>query len=199
MGYSPITTMVLHGLKVCIIDFRLTSFLWLSTCASTWKFWSSAFDLRVFDSFVVTPPTLVVMWPMIDDISPWHLPLFVVMWPVNNDISTYDLLMVLVVGNWCCHWLLSFSFTDFDATMSLPMPLPMPLSEMSNFYSATVFKGHRQTCRHSNFWCGNRIAPSKEGCRNIPCGVSGFVIGHSDATSDSLVHVQISCLQQLPV
>ena len=24
-------------------------------------------------------------------------------------------------------------------------------------------------------------------CRNIPCGVSGFVIGHSDATSDSLV------------
>ena len=101
--------------------------------------------------------------------------------------------MALVVGNWRCHWLLSFSFTDFDATMSLPMPL----SEMSNFYSATVFKGHRQTCRHSNFWCGNRIAPSKEGCRNIPCGVSGFGIGHSDATFynflqctfDTLIHL----------
>ena len=160
IAYSPIMilwyygTMVLYNYGASLASVWRGFIISLSTCASTL---STCFRLSTFDSsFSVTPPT--IGGDVTGDTFDFRL-------------STCDLVLALgilvLLLMLHCHWL--------SLTLMLQCHCQCQCLDVPNFYRATVFKGHRQTCRHFKFRYGNRIAPSKEGCRNIPCGVSGFV------------------------
>ena len=119
------TTMVFHWLQ-----FGAASFISLSTCASTL---STCFRLSTFDSsFSVTPPT--IGGDVTGDTFDFRL-------------STCDLVLALgilvLLLMLHCHWL--------SLTLMLQCHCQCQCLDVPNFYRATVFKGHRQTCRHFKF------------------------------------------------